>query len=627
MATKKTKKSSFVQARRGRSLENWLALPARQGGGRGTPLDADERLRILDSLIIALSGSYCHLPQKRAAYAVDPIQALQLLRRRAGMVNEAEFHLALTSIVQGLRDAHTQYSGPRAMRDTVAVLPFLVEQYGSESAPTVIVSKVSSSSLIRDARFEAGVVLETWNGVPIARALEVYADRETGGRPDARRARALESLTFRSLETSPPPDELWVDVGFRTKRNARAEIRIPWRVVEPPRAASGIRPGSRASHFVAVSPAGERIRQAKRLMFADARVLNAGRHKNPAAKGHGWLRTGMPDFLAAKIFSGPQGTELGYLRIWSFDVGDDEKFLGEVRRLLAKLPSNGLVIDIRANPGGLIWAAERLLQFFTPRTIEPTRFSLVATPTTRAMARETFNREELDAWTMSIEQALITGDVFSQPLPLSDPAACNNLGQLYGGPVVCVADANTYSSGDLFAAGFVDNKIGPLVCVGAATGAGGANVWTSRDLRDALKHTPYKLPPAPDGVRFTMAIRRAIRSGASTGVPIEDVGVAGIPYTMTESDLLNDNQDLMAFCADLMTDQMPTRMEVRRRKGVVRVETAGLTELEFYLNERPTEASRRIEDGVHEADIRDQGTVEVVGRRRGAIVQRRRLET
>ena len=41
--------------------------------------------------------------------------------------------------------------------------------------------------------FEAGVRLEWWNGIPFARAVEVYADRETGGRPDSRRARALET--------------------------------------------------------------------------------------------------------------------------------------------------------------------------------------------------------------------------------------------------------------------------------------------------------------------------------------------------------------------------------------------------------------------------------------------------
>src|SRR5919198_753725 len=65
------------------------------------------------------------LPQKRAAYALNPVQALQLLQRRVSELSDAEFHLAMTSIVTGLRDAHSRYSGPRSMQNSVAVLPFL----------------------------------------------------------------------------------------------------------------------------------------------------------------------------------------------------------------------------------------------------------------------------------------------------------------------------------------------------------------------------------------------------------------------------------------------------------------------------------------------------------------------
>ena len=49
--------------------------------------------------------------------------------------------------------------------------------------------------------------------------------------------------------------------------------------------------------------------------------------------------------------------------------------------------------------------------------------------------------------------------------------------------MVLVGDSTTYSAGDLFSAGFVDNDIGPFVCVGEATGAGGANVWDYAELR------------------------------------------------------------------------------------------------------------------------------------------------
>jgi C-terminal processing protease CtpA/Prc len=301
-------------------------------------------------------------------------------------------------------------------------------------------------------------------------------------------------------------------------------------------------------------------------MFAPARWA-AEQSRAPAGKRNGrtesaaaaalegdWLPTDFEDTLAARVITARR-RKLGYLRIWSFDVSDHEAFVAETIRLLDLLPATGLIIDLRGNPGGLIWAAERLLQLFTANQITPTRFALLASPITRAMAASPFNRLELEAWASSLEEAVATGDQYSQPLPLTDPQWCNDIGQRYHGPVVAVADPNTYSSGDLFCAGFVDNQVGPLVTVGQATGAGGANVWTDAFVRDALTGTPYAFPPLPADVGFTVAIRRAVRGGPADGMPIEDTGVTGVPYAMTRRDLLNDNVDLRNFCADVLAEQ------------------------------------------------------------------------
>ena len=544
----------IVDAQAGVLLTDWLSRadarsrPTRRAGERRT-LDGGERLRIVETLIEIVGGAYSHLPQKRAGYAVDPVQAMQLLRRRCTELSEAEFHLAVTGVVTELRDAHTRYIGPSPLRGEVARLPFLVEQFGPHESPTFIVSKVADQKLIDDPAFVEGVTLESWNGVPFALAVDAYATRETGGRPDARRARALESLTFRALDYGPPPDERWVDIQFHTRRGALRQTRIPWRVVGPGKAATAIGAGSRARLSLARDPAAEDVRRAKKLMFAGD-VWAAERTRQPVASTK-WLPTRFDDTLGARRIGGGR---FGHLRIWSFDVEDDESFIREVERLVGLLPDRGLVIDLRANPGGLIWAAERLLQLFTPNKILPTRFSLLASPLTRAMASSPFNKLELEPWRTSLEDAVATGELYSQPLPLTDPEWCNDIGQKYFGPVVAVVDANTYSSGDLFAAGFVDNDIGPLLCVGEATGAGGANVWTDSDLRDALNGTSYAFSQLPDGVGFTMAIRRAVRSGESDGIPIEDLGISGIPYAMTEADLRRDNRDLMRFATDLLTN-------------------------------------------------------------------------
>jgi hypothetical protein len=262
-----------------------------------------------------------------------------------------------------------------------------------------------------------------------------------------------------------------------------------------------------------------------------------------------WIQTPLQDVLAAKTVR----RKVGYLRIWSFDVNDDDAFIAEMIRLLRALPQEGLIVDLRGNPGGLVWAAERSLQLFTAARIQPTRFSLIATPLTRQMAESPFNRLELEPWSQSLQDAVSTGELYAQPLPLTDPEWCNDQDWHYPGRAVAIVDANTYSSGDLFAAGWIDHGIGPLISVGQATGAGGANVWTSAQLRDAVGGTDESWPPMPAGSGFTISFRRAVRSASGDGIPIEDLGIPGQPYEMTRADLMNGNKDLIAHCIDLLS--------------------------------------------------------------------------
>jgi hypothetical protein len=156
--------------------------------------------------------------------------------------------------------------------------------------------------------------------------------------------------------------------------------------------------------------------------------------------------------------------------------------------------------------------------------------------------------------------------------------------------VVAVVGANTYSSGDLFAAGFVDNRVGTLVSVDDGTGAGGANVWYPEDLYRALEGTPAALPPLPSGVSFTMAFRRATRSGWVAETSIEDVGVAGhIRHHLTRRDLTDGNKDLLAFCGGLLASECFTDLRVHPGDGGrVTIESTHLDRIDVYADGRPT---------------------------------------
>jgi hypothetical protein len=338
------------------------------------------------------------------------------------------------------------------------------------------------------------------------------------------------------MEYGPPPDEEWVVVGYRKSDAAGMPTGAPEgsaRAVEGRRSRRGGRRLRRraerraqgaAPHARRQSRRGE-VRRAKMLLFAPealvgetppvpAHVASGVRARGGSARPRGrglaasTITTAIPDTLRVQTLQVPGGA-VGYLRIWAFDT-DPDKFIAELLRVIPLLPPDGLIIDVRGNPGGYILAAELALQLFTPKHVEPVRFSVLATPFTRDMAALPALADELSPWKASLDAAVRNGELYSQPVPITDPADCNAIGQQYGGPVMLVGDTNTYSAGDLFSAGFVDNGIGPFLCVGEATGAGrrqrlgvrraaqGAGRHGARPAAAHRRDRPVVLVPARD---------------------------------------------------------------------------------------------------------------------------------
>jgi hypothetical protein len=471
-----------------------------------------------------------------------------------------------------------------------------------------------------------------------------YSDNEVGGRPDTQRAWAIQSLTFRSLQYGPPPDEHWVVVGYRTTRRGRVshktkEIKIPWRIVDPDDVASPhadaptgeMRKALRRTR--AVDPAAAAVRRAKMLLFApgalrgkQAKVAPSKSTSSRRRATARIIRTELTETL--KVMSiDARGGPFGYIRIWGFET-DAEPFINELLRLIPQLPDRGLIIDVRGNPGGYIWASELALQLFTPNQIEPTRFSALATPFTREIATIGELVEDLGPWKPSLDAAVRNGEMYAQAIPITDRKSCNEIGQQYSGPVLLIADATTYSAGDLFSAGFVDNAIGPFICVGSATGAGGANVWEYSELRKALAGSSAALPALPDGIGLSFSFRRATRSGTSEGIPIEDVGIQGTPYAMTRDDLLDGNRDLLATCIGVLKRQPFSRLlpVIDKTTRSIAVTTAGLDRIDVLIDGHPGTSQEIATNRTMTFSYPPRTkTVELIGFADDDVRQRRRL--
>ena len=189
----------------------------------------------------------------------------------------------------------------------------------------------------------------------------------------------------------------------------------------------------------------------------------------------------MPSVFRAREVGTDLG-RLGHVRIFTFSVPDAGEFIDELGRLVEQLPEAGLILDVRGNGGGLITAAEGALQLFTSRRIEPQHAQFINTPLNLALCEmnpdDQAGSVRLGRWVESIRGAVQTGAAYSLGFPITSLADLSSISRRYFGPVALITDALCYSATDIFAAGFQDHEIGPVIGVHGNTGAGGANVWS-----------------------------------------------------------------------------------------------------------------------------------------------------
>ena len=599
-----------------------------------------ERARLVDQARILIEDLYVHLPLKRAMHAVDPVQRLKLLRHRLEGMSERRFHDELIRIFTSLRDLHTNYILPMPYQSKTAFLPFLIEEFFEDGESRFIVSKTFAG--FEHPTFKAGVTLRYWNGVPIDRAVDLNADRQAGSNLDARRARGVEAMTIRPMAQSAPPDEEWVVVGYADDEGTDQALLHEWRVFEPDPSPEGVDPNALdkpAARSLGIDAKTEAVRRAKKLLFApkameaEAQVASARARGGPEAVGATGVdvetTSTMPDVFSFRTVETSQGA-WAYIRIWTFNVDDADTFVAEFVRIASLLPQEGLIVDVRGNGGGLITAGERLLQVLTPRTIEPERLAFVNSPLTLELARA---NDFISQWTDSIQQAVETGSTFSLGFPIEPAEEYNRLGQQYQGPVVLITDALCYSTTDIFAAGFQDHEIGPILGTSGNTGAGGANVWTHDLLSQLLTGPESPFEELPSGASFRVSIRRTTRVGDRAGVPVEDLGV--VPderHQLTKRDLLEDNRDLFERAGALLagTRSYALTVDPQPENGGLRVKATAknLSRVDVTVNTRPV-LTLDVTDGENSFEVAavDAGdTVELRGFDGEKLAACRRIE-
>lgn len=571
-------------------------------------LDDVERRCLVEQALILIEEAYVHLPMKRAMHAIDPVQRLRLLRHQLefGASNElsgASFHNELTEIFTSNRDLHTTYTLPEPYCRLTAFLPFFTEICFEGERPSYLVTKVHES--FDHPTFEPGVEILHWNGVPIDRAVERNGERNAGSNRAARLACGLNALTLRPMINLLPPDESWVRVAYRTVDGRVDDVSLDWDVFSPSPGLTSVDPSelTSASAAMGYDVQTDAVHHAKRNLFATAAVRAEQRAVSEGAAVDvldGELSTEMPTVFRARPVTTSHGT-FGYIRVFTFNVRSADAFVREFLRLMDDLPDDGLILDVRGNPGGLIYASEELLQVMTPRRIEPSPFQLVSTPLTRALCdrcsgSDTPSWLDLTPWTASVRAAVRTGATYSNAFPISDPDRCNAIGQRVHGPVLLITDGLCYSATDLFAAGFRDHGIGTILGCSGNTGAGGANVWSHDLIVQLLGRSDARLEPLPYGAGINVSVRRNLRVGSLAGTPLEELGV--VPdelHQMTRRDVLGGNEDLIEHAARLLSTKRRFKIALgigeRTTEGLrLTLDTENLALVDLYVGGHPADS-------------------------------------
>lgn len=453
----------------GRLLARKFALPA-VALAATTVYPISDRFLLIDQLSLALDSFYVHIERKKSIYGFDPVRALGLLRLQARDISDAEFHESVVQILARVRDRHVMFFG-RAPYGTAAVLPFTIETCWEGGQKIYMVTKTDTDAVFK--HLQPGARVSHWNGIPIDRYVRLNANVFDGGNEAASLARSLAFLTHRPLRQFGPPLEEWVDLRFSLS-GVDSEERFDWVGFDAAATTVHSSVGRNLTGFggdllLTDLQNARRVLTAPHSFDASPPIPAVPPIGVPVIVGR--IAGGVSDYGTVTTSAGT----FAYVRFWNFRANSADDLVDALAPVLEMLPQNGLIFDIRGNTGGYIAAGERLLQLFSAKPIVPMRFQFRVTNLTRAMVEAS---DQFAPWRASFSEAYKTGEPYTRGIQIEgDDAEYNKVGRKFAGPVVLISDALAFSTADMFAAGFIDNEIGRVICTDANMAAAGGNNW------------------------------------------------------------------------------------------------------------------------------------------------------
>ncbi len=488
----------------------------------------EQKKLVLDQARIILSQIYINREVKIKDFGptANPIPYLKKIESELNTISDESFHKQLSDIFFRLRDLHTLYYLPAPFACYQSFLPFGFKEVTAANGKKVIaVSTMRDDEQVlkympQPFNLKVGDILTSYDGMSVEKAIQLKMPRSLGANPSAARRKSIENLRFYEHDLDFLPNKDSVQLELQNSAGEKYKLEIPWVTWKDWNCIS-------QQNNLAVNS-----------------VKNAPMAKAKKQRGD-FDQTGETN-LYWQINKTKYGN-FGYIELMSFTPIDMtvNQLVTKIKSLLQNelKDTDGLMIDLRGNTGGQLPLAERMIQLFTPREIEPHTFML-----RNSEANATYMAlTPLDRFTKELDEAIRTGSPFTKRLSIDSKEEVNDIGQVYFKPVAVYVDSNCYSACDTFSAQVQDHKSATVFGEDKTTGGGGANVFSLNEMLEDFEQygvdsAPFK--KLPNGQNIIFAFRQAFRSGVNEGKLIENAGVTVDRISAPNmTDLFNSNND------------------------------------------------------------------------------------
>ncbi len=484
----------------------------------------EQKKIVLDQVRMSLNEIFVHRDLKIKDFGpkTDPLPYLSEIEKNIQTISDYDFHKQMAEIFFRQRDFHTSYNLPRPYACYRSLIPVSFKEVIDLSGKKVIaVSAVTEKPEILNLmpdnfQIQTGDVVVSYNGLPIRQAMQNVSFRSRGANPAAILRHTTQMLTYvgQGGDVAPLNDE--VILVLKDRLGKTYTNTLPWVSVANLDCLKSMEPQT-IIRSLGMGANEDQIEFNK--------IFRKTRNQKSSTDGDG-LKDTLEPILKYKKLNNEYGS-FGYFQLESFvpeKLSIDGVVL-EFKKLLQTefLHTNGIIIDLRDNGGGMIALAEKLNQLFTPNDITPMNFRLKSSPA-NLHYMQTVAPEA--TFTKSIIEAAQNGSVNGRDLPMLNLESVNSVGQYFFRPVVILTNSSCYSSCDMFSAQMQDHGAAVIFGEDENTGAGGANNYDLNSMYNELpegKKGPFKKLPNFQNIGFSF--RQTVRVGLHKGELLEDVGV------------------------------------------------------------------------------------------------------